>query len=155
MTPIRQAEAAAPSPTRTDRPAPQVVGSGPHHASRRRDAGVSERWTCATGSRLATAGAIVHFRPTAAGLRRGHPTTRTTGGHISTELRINDRIRVPEVRLVGPNGETVGIVPTDQALKLAQEADLDLVEIAPQGTPAGLQAHGLREVQVRERPEGP
>ncbi|MDQ6687108.1 MAG: translation initiation factor IF-3, partial [Actinomycetota bacterium] len=31
---------------------------------------------------------------------------------MSTELRINDRIRVPEVRLVGPNGETVGIVPT-------------------------------------------
>jgi translation initiation factor IF-3 len=60
---------------------------------------------------------------------------QTTGGHISTELRINDRIRVSEVRLVGPNGETVGIVPTDQALKLAQEADLDLVEIAPQGRP--------------------
>ena len=63
------------------------------------------------------------------------PTHRTTGGPISTELRINERIRVPEVRLVGPNGETVGIVPTDQALKLAQEADLDLVEIAPQGRP--------------------
>ncbi len=78
-----------------------------------------------------------------------------TGGHISTELRINERIRVPEVRLVGPNGETVGIVPTDQALKLAQEADLDLVEVAPTGPPARLQAHGLREVQVRERPEGP
>ncbi|WP_344056932.1 translation initiation factor IF-3 [Nocardioides hwasunensis] len=54
---------------------------------------------------------------------------------MSTELRINERIRVPEVRLVGPNGETVGIVPTDQALKLAVEADLDLVEIAPQGRP--------------------
>ena len=66
---------------------------------------------------------------------QGLPPTRTTGGPISTELRINERIRVPEVRLVGPNGETVGIVPTDQALKLAQEADLDLVEIAPQGRP--------------------
>ena len=65
----------------------------------------------------------------------GSPATLPPGGHISTELRINDRIRVPEVRLVGPNGETVGIVPTDQALKLAQEADLDLVEIAPQGKP--------------------
>ncbi|WP_460853975.1 translation initiation factor IF-3 [Nocardioides montaniterrae] len=54
---------------------------------------------------------------------------------MSTELRINERIRVPEVRLVGPNGETVGIVSTDQALKLAQEADLDLVEIAPMGKP--------------------
>ncbi|WP_369415035.1 translation initiation factor IF-3 [Nocardioides jiangxiensis] len=61
--------------------------------------------------------------------------TKSPGGHISTELRINDRIRVPEVRLVGPNGETVGIVPTNEALKLAQEADLDLVEIAPQGKP--------------------
>jgi translation initiation factor IF-3 len=59
----------------------------------------------------------------------------TTGGHISTELRINDRIRVPEVRLVGPNGETVGIVSTSDALRLAQEADLDLVEIAPMGRP--------------------
>lgn len=57
------------------------------------------------------------------------------GGPISTELRINDRIRVSEVRLVGPNGETVGIVPTADALRLAQEADLDLVEIAPQGKP--------------------
>ena len=67
--------------------------------------------------------------------RASGPSHRNAGGHISTELRINDRIRVPEVRLVGPNGETVGIVPTDQALKLAQEADLDLVEIAPQGKP--------------------
>ena len=58
-----------------------------------------------------------------------------SGGPISTELRINDRIRVPEVRLVGPNGETVGIVPTGDALRLAQEADLDLVEIAPMGKP--------------------
>ena len=87
-----------------------------------------------TGSRLATAGAIVHF-PHQSGPGEGLPPTRTTGGPISTELRINDRIRVPEVRLVGPNGETVGIVPTDQALKLAVEADLDLVEIAPQGRP--------------------
>jgi translation initiation factor IF-3 len=63
------------------------------------------------------------------------PHCRHHGGHISTELRINDRIRVPEVRLVGPNGETVGIVPTGEALKLAQEADLDLVEIAPMGKP--------------------
>uniref|UniRef100_UPI003FA37500 translation initiation factor IF-3 n=1 Tax=Nocardioides sp. N13(2025) TaxID=3453405 RepID=UPI003FA37500 len=79
---------------------------------------------------------MVHFRTTSdRPASNGFPSTRSTGGPISTELRINDRIRVPEVRLVGPNGETVGIVPTDQALKLAQEADLDLVEIAPQGRP--------------------
>ncbi|HEX9033509.1 MAG TPA: translation initiation factor IF-3 [Streptosporangiaceae bacterium] len=58
-----------------------------------------------------------------------------TGGHISTEPRINDRIRVPEVRLVGPSGEQVGIVSITDALRLAQEADLDLVEVAPTARP--------------------
>jgi translation initiation factor IF-3 len=61
--------------------------------------------------------------------------TLDQGGHISSEPRINDRIRVPEVRLVGPNGEQVGIVRIDDALRLAQEADLDLVEVAPQARP--------------------
>ena len=54
---------------------------------------------------------------------------------ISVEPRINDRIRVPEVRLVGPNGEQVGIVRIEDALRLAQEADLDLVEVAPSARP--------------------
>jgi translation initiation factor IF-3 len=62
------------------------------------------------------------------------------GGPISpepriTEPRINDRIRVPEVRLVGPAGEQVGIVRIEDALRLAQESDLDLVEVAPQARP--------------------
>jgi translation initiation factor IF-3 len=57
------------------------------------------------------------------------------GGLISVEPRINDRIRVPEVRLVGPNGEQVGIVAIGDALRLAQEADLDLVEVAPTARP--------------------
>ncbi|PZP88840.1 MULTISPECIES: translation initiation factor IF-3 [Lawsonella] len=51
------------------------------------------------------------------------------------DARINERIRVPEVRLVGPNGEQVGIVRVEQALKLAYEADLDLVEVAPNARP--------------------
>ena len=58
-----------------------------------------------------------------------------TGGHISTEPRINDRIRVPEVRLVGPAGEQVGIVRIEDALRLAREAELDLVEVAPMARP--------------------
>ena len=57
------------------------------------------------------------------------------GGHISTEPRINDRIRVSEVRLVGPEGEQVGIVRIEDALRLAAEADLDLVEVAPMARP--------------------
>ncbi|GAA1813594.1 translation initiation factor IF-3 [Nesterenkonia flava] len=55
-------------------------------------------------------------------------------GQIS-EPRINNRIRVPEVRLVGPQGEQVGIVRIEDALRLAAEADLDLVEVAPQAKP--------------------
>jgi translation initiation factor IF-3 len=54
---------------------------------------------------------------------------------ISVEPRINDRIRVAEVRLVGPNGEQVGIVRIEDALRLAQESDLDLVEVAPMARP--------------------
>ncbi|MDG3012114.1 translation initiation factor IF-3 [Rhodococcus sp. D2-41] len=57
------------------------------------------------------------------------------GGPISAETRINDRIRVPEVRLVGPGGEQVGIVRVEDALRLALEADLDLVEVAPDARP--------------------
>ncbi|MFE5293571.1 translation initiation factor IF-3 [Isoptericola sp. NPDC056618] len=52
-----------------------------------------------------------------------------------SEPRINDRIRVPEVRLIGPGGEQVGVVATGVALKLAQDADLDLVEVAPDARP--------------------
>lgn len=50
------------------------------------------------------------------------------------EHRINHFIRVPEVRLVGDNVE-VGIYPTQQALKMAQEQGLDLVEISPNAEP--------------------
>jgi translation initiation factor IF-3 len=52
-----------------------------------------------------------------------------------SDPRTNDRIRVPEVRLVGPAGEQVGIVSIDVALRLAREADLDLVEVAPNSRP--------------------
>ena len=61
--------------------------------------------------------------------------TPTREDPISTEPRINDRIHVNEVRLVGPNGEQVGIVRIEDALRLAREADLDLVEVAPQARP--------------------
>lgn len=52
-----------------------------------------------------------------------------------SDPRINERIRVPEVRLVGPAGEQVGIVRIEDALRLAAESDLDLVEVAPQAKP--------------------
>ncbi len=63
------------------------------------------------------------------------PQTTTLEEPISTEPRINERIRVSEVRLVGPKGEQVGIVRLEDALRLAAESDLDLVEVAPQARP--------------------
>lgn len=54
---------------------------------------------------------------------------------ISAEPRINDRIRVPEVRLIGPTGEQVGVVAIDVALRMADESGFDLVEIAPEAQP--------------------
>ncbi|WP_267900151.1 translation initiation factor IF-3 [Kocuria soli] len=69
-------------------------------------------------------------------------STRTPGWNPAldqessiSDPRINDRIRVPEVRLVGPGGEQVGIVRVEDAMRLARESDLDLVEVAPNAKP--------------------
>lgn len=51
------------------------------------------------------------------------------------ELRVNERIRVREVRLVGAEGSQEGVVAIDVALRKAVEAGLDLVEVAPQASP--------------------
>lgn len=51
------------------------------------------------------------------------------------EVRVNHRIRAREVRLIDNNGVQVGIVPLSKALEMAEEAGLDLVEVAPQATP--------------------
>jgi translation initiation factor IF-3 len=49
--------------------------------------------------------------------------------------RINERIRVPEVRLIDDHGDQVGVMKTEDALRYAQERDLDLVEVAPEARP--------------------
>ena len=49
--------------------------------------------------------------------------------------RINERIRVPEVRLIDETGAQVGVMPTEKALRYAQSRDLDLVEVAPEARP--------------------
>lgn len=63
--------------------------------------------------------------------RRPHsaPPTRDTGP------RVNERIRAPEIRLIGAEGENIGIISPDRAMMLAAEAGLDLVEISPNATP--------------------
>ncbi|MBA3902587.1 MAG: translation initiation factor IF-3 [Rhodocyclaceae bacterium] len=49
--------------------------------------------------------------------------------------RLNEEINAPEIRLIGEEGEPLGIVPVQAALKLAEEAGVDLVEIAPMAQP--------------------
>ena len=63
--------------------------------------------------------------------RRPHnaPPQRETGP------RINDRIRAPEIRLIGADGENVGVVTPARAMQMAEEAGLDLVEISPTAVP--------------------
>nr|WP_250045685.1 translation initiation factor IF-3 [Phaeovulum sp. NW3] len=63
--------------------------------------------------------------------RRPHnaPPQRDTGP------RVNDRIRAPEIRLIGADGENVGVVTPARALMMAEEAGLDLVEISPTAVP--------------------
>ena len=52
-----------------------------------------------------------------------------------TGPRVNDRIRATEIRLIGAEGENVGVVTPGRAMQLAEEAGLDLVEISPNATP--------------------
>ncbi len=63
--------------------------------------------------------------------RRPHnaPPQRDTGP------RVNDKIRATEIRLIGADGENVGVVSPDRAMDLADEAGLDLVEISPNASP--------------------
>jgi translation initiation factor IF-3 len=92
---------------------------------------------CGSHGGLRHAGGPYLRDPCREDLRAAHARTtkNNPGGPITTELRVNERIRVPEVRLVGPNGEQVGIVRIEDALRLAQEADLDLVEVAATARP--------------------
>ncbi len=54
---------------------------------------------------------------------------------INTDLMINEEIRDPEVRLIGGDGAQLGVMPTVQAMRLADEARLDLVKIVPNARP--------------------
>lgn len=59
----------------------------------------------------------------------------TRGGPITKEYRVNERIRTREVRVIDENNAQLGILPTFQALNLARERGLDLVEVAPTAVP--------------------
>jgi translation initiation factor IF-3 len=54
---------------------------------------------------------------------------------ISRGVRVNERIRIKEVRVINPDGEQLGILPIQEALQTAQNLGLDLVEVAPEAKP--------------------
>ena len=85
--------------------------------------------------RPADGGCFPHPPSSRPGPSRSHQTTRT-GDHIATdETRINDRIRAREVLLIAEDGEQLGIKPLPEALTIARERELDLVEVAPNASP--------------------
>src|SRR5438876_7031977 len=96
-------------------------GSGPHPAT---------SVTSASGSNDRRQADVAFRRPL---------VSRLEGCRIATpvdnEVRINDRIRAREVRLVDPDGRQLGIKPLPEALHIARELDLDLVEVAPLANP--------------------
>ena len=56
-------------------------------------------------------------------------------GISTNEFRVNEGIKTNEVRVIGPKGENVGVVSTRQAIQMARDAELDLVEVAPNSDP--------------------
>jgi len=63
------------------------------------------------------------------------PLAVTKDNAIAKDLRINDRIRVREVRVIDDDGNQLGVLPIQQALDMAREQGLDLVEVAPNSSP--------------------
>lgn len=59
----------------------------------------------------------------------------TKGAYYSQKTRLNEKIHVPQVRAIDKEGEQLGILPIEEALRLAKEAALDLVEVAPEADP--------------------
>jgi translation initiation factor IF-3 len=57
------------------------------------------------------------------------------GATISRDLRINEMIRIPQVRVIDEEDNQLGVMPTPKALEMAQERGLDLVEVAPMAAP--------------------
>lgn len=77
----------------------------------------------------------VPVRPGGGARRCVRSFTPRRNSPIERSQRINDQIRISPVRVISATGELLGIIPTDQALTLAREADLDLVEVAPNERP--------------------
>jgi translation initiation factor IF-3 len=68
-------------------------------------------------------------------LPEGETQVRKGGVNLEKQVNVNEKIRAPEVRLIGRGGEQLGVLPLKKALELATQDELDLVEVAPNATP--------------------
>jgi translation initiation factor IF-3 len=68
-------------------------------------------------------------------MNMGRPRFDPRAQQRGPQIRINHRIRVPEVRVIGPDGGMLGVMTTDEARKVAQDLGLDLVEVNPKAEP--------------------
>ena len=72
--------------------------------------------------------------PSSGGNRPGHYQRRTNNDPFAA-IRRNHRIKVPQIRVISPEGKQLGILAPDKALALAMQVGLDLVEVAPNAVP--------------------
>ncbi len=63
------------------------------------------------------------------------PLCGTISNNTTLDTRINHQIRAAEVRVIGPEGENIGVIPLSEAIAKAQEYGLDLIEISPNAVP--------------------
>jgi len=72
------------------------------------------------------------------------------------DINVNEKIRVREVRLIDENGEQLGIVPTVDALRMAKERELDLVEVAGKSSPpvCKIMDYGKYKYQLAKKSPG-
>src|SRR5690606_37214635 len=86
---------------------------------------------------------LTHLRQRAESILGGHGQLMSMGRprfdprqpQRQFQIRVNHRIRVPEVRVIDANGEMLGVLATHEALRRAQEQGLDLVEVNPKAEP--------------------
>ena len=94
---------------------------------------------------------MVHFPGIPAANKRLYITN--TGTNLKDRTRINQAIRAQELRVIGADGTNLGVIPRTEALKHAEEANLDLIEISPKAKPpvAKIMDYGKYQYEVKKK----
>lgn len=69
-------------------------------------------------------------------------------------LRLNNQIRVPSVQVIGPQGEKLGVMPMHEALKIAEQNGMDVVEVGPQSAPPLVKILDYGKYQYQQERKG-